>query len=281
MRRGLAPLLIAGHASRMPLPTPQKREGAAIVEWVLGMDAMEAPEGPHDYELRRGGEVAGAVCVATLRPASPPASYPMACAAPNLRRSWVLDVEAGVQLLGHHAEVRRLLAALEDFGIWRFGPGAATPPAAFARLGVVAGTGLETSSYPPVVRLAAPPGDKSAPQMLNGQVERHAWLEQTRAALRQAAGAHHLFLWIAEGDLAARAVMEAGDPPPPPVVPSEVTTVWLARRGPATGPLLADRLWQTDERGEWDALGAVRRRTSLRRPPVATAAAGVRRVVHH
>ena len=266
--------------------TPDKRDGAAVVEWVLGLTATPSRGSFHDLDLRdRGGTIVGALEVAPLRPVR---AYPHTCAAPTLRRSWVLGVVPGGHLLQRHGEARRLLARLESADVWSFGPDGLTEDEAgsgqpsllsegFAELGVVSGTSVESVAYPPVVHVVSAAGAATSGSALNELVERAVW-DRERAP---ATGVdRHLLLWVGDRDLEARAAMERDVPPTPPLLPERAGSVWLARRGGLDGLFLADRLWQTNDLGEWETLGPVPRvaprpgpvtagRTPAAAPPVA------------
>ena len=269
--------------------TADKRDGASVLEWVLGLTATPSRGSFHDFDLRdRGGTVAGTLDVAPLRP---PPAYPHTCTAPNLRRSWVLGVVPGGHLLGRHGEARRLLAGLERADVWQFGPDGLTEDEAggdqpsglsdgFAELGIVSGTSLESAAYPPIVQVVSASGPATCASGLNELVERAVWDRERRP---DPGVAHHLLLWVGGTDLEARAAMERDGPPEPPLLPEQVGSVWLARCGRPEGLFLADRVWQTNDLGEWEALGPVprvaphagrsdpggRRRSEAPPPPVA------------
>ena len=245
-----------------------KHEAAALVEWVLGVTVVPAGDADsYDFDIIESGEAGGALQIADAAPAGPP-SYPVVCAAPNLQRSWVLTVVSERALLGEHWKVRRLLAVLERSSAWEFGrtsgagsasedlPGTLAVDALNA-LGVLAGVGVPTAEYPAVIRLTGPRVGGSA-HTVNDLVEDRAWLGDGRERMDRVAGCRHLFVWIDESDLAAWWAMESDIPPEAPVRPAELTSLWVARRAaPATG-LLADRVWQTNDAGDWEALNPVR-----------------------
>ena len=245
----------------------RKHDAAAIVEWVLGVAVVPANRSAsYDFDILGSETVGGALHVADAAP-SEPSSYPLFCAAPTLQRSWVLTVVSDASVLGEHWKIRRLLAVLERAEAWEFGhaPGGASFAGDLAgglavdalnAVGVMAGLGVPTGEYPAVIRLTGPRVGGAA-HVVNDVVEDRVWLDDGRKRMDRVAGCRHLFVWIDETDLAACWAIESDIPPEAPVRPPELTSLWVARRAaPGTG-LLADRLWQTNDVGEWEALGPV------------------------
>jgi len=110
----------------------------------------------------------------------------------------------------------------------------------------------------PTVVAKFPESSAISAEAVNEAVENEAWRAGTRARLaRSDAEDRHLFVWLASPDVGARAAMDPDVVPAAPLLVPETTTLWVARRAAADGEVLADRVWQTNALGEWEALGPV------------------------
>jgi hypothetical protein len=129
-----------------------------------------------------------------------------------------------------------------------------------AALGVVQGAGAVMARGPSVVALAPAGIGASSAHVVNEVVEDEAWRPETRGWAGEVdAGNRHLFVWVDDADIDARVAMEPDVPPEPPLLPLGLTHAWVARRPAQPGPVVADRVWQTNEQGMWEGLGPVRR----------------------
>jgi len=265
-------------------------DARTIVEWVLGI-SLE-PAGPrnletgHDFHLSEDGRRIGAMVVArSIRPSpGPQACGPVRRLSWNAggRRSWVVRLEA----LGRSGPDERmivgLLAELERAGGTGFqradqvrvaslrAAGVRLSPAErvledLAAFGVVeAEPHLGDDDLPTVMTRASEPA-RTTVEAVNEAVEDEAWRPANRARFAGCgAGDRHLFVWLDPANLGAYAAMDGDDMPSSPLQAPETTSLWVARRPPGDDhDLLADRVWQTNAVGEWEALGSVVRRRVL------------------
>ncbi|MGH9281258.1 MAG: hypothetical protein ACRD12_24650 [Acidimicrobiales bacterium] len=105
-----------------------------------------------------------------------------------------------------------------------------------------------------------------AATLVNDLVESEAWRTQVRTRLGVSPPlAGNLFVWVDDRDRRTRAAMERDEPPGPPKLPPEVAVAWVARRAVDDDRLIADRVWQTGESREWEALGPIARPLSSAR----------------
>lgn len=247
-----------------------RNDAAAIVEWVLGVRATPVGRPEDGFRLTEGTEAVGALHVACA-PVDRRGIGRIACAAPELERSWLLDLAAGIEPGDGQTELRARLLRLERAGVSHFGPladGALDREAANAilglvSLGVVSGVGVHAGEHPRVIRTVTNPDGTDALRRVNDVVEDEAWRHEVRQRLERAAGTAHLFVWVSDTDIDARSAMQADEPLRHPVLPPEVGSAWIARRSDTADDLLADRVWQTDEDGKWQALGSIRATVSL------------------
>lgn len=259
-------------------PSPaEQAEAAAIVEWVLGIEARPpALDHGYDFDLIDGATPVGVLQVVHAGPSADPLGFRVICGAAELERSWLLGVSPGTDVRSRQPELRTLLRRMEWCGAVWFGPLAGDPPDgedarpivdALGALGVVAGVGVDVGEDPPGVRVTSSIGGIGWSSHVNEVVETEAWRLDARRRLQGALGDRHLFVWIDGSDLHARSAMEADSPPARPALPVEATCAWACRRAAGDSPLLADRVWQTDEAGEWQVLGPIRKAVASRRHP--------------
>jgi len=133
--------------------------------------------------------------------------------------------------------------------------------AAFGVDGAAADT--DRSGPPTVVAKASEPAVTSV-EVVNQAVEDAVWRVPNRVRLGcTEVGDNHLFVWLNRADPVATAAMDPDEVPRPPLLAPETTTLWVARRPATEDGGLADRVWQTNGAGEWEALGPVLRRHLL------------------
>ena len=99
-----------------------------------------------------------------------------------------------------------------------------------------------------------------SPAVVNEVIEDEAWRAENLARFGGVErGERHLFVWLGEDHGEAFRAMGPDETPEAPLPPRGITTLWVARRPAARAGWLADRVWQTNPRGEWEALEAVPR----------------------
>lgn len=117
------------------------------------------------------------------------------------------------------------------------------------------------SLCPPVVVSATSGAERAgSAAAVNEVIEDEAWRKENLDRLGGVGGGQrHLFVWLGEEHGDAFSAMDRDVPPEPPLQPLGITTLWSARRPAARAGWLADRVWQSNPRGEWEALEAVPR----------------------
>ncbi len=256
------------------LPTESDLHDArVIVERVLGASVEAAePRSPmegHDFDLSEGGRPTGAMVVA--RSVCPPqpqfrgAKRRLVWVAVG-QRCWVIRLEAvsragldGHMIVGLLAELEAAggtafqradqvrVAALRAAGV-RLSPAERVLEDMVA-FGVVGAESRLGPPDPPTVVATEPSPAIALAEAINEAAEDEVWAPATRARFPCAdAGDHHLFVWLDSAGIAADATMGPDVVPPPPLLAPETTTLWVA---------VADRVWQTNGVGEWEALGPI------------------------
>lgn len=281
------------------------QDARTIVEWVLGTraepSASAGTPGGYDFDLVDNGRRAGILAVTrSARPAHPRpwgSVRRLQWDAAGLEWSWVVRFGPGHGPAVDRRMITGLLQELEQAGGEGFQRADRVRVAALRAAGVrlspaerviedLAAFGASAAERSPcvpprpVVTAKLPQAGSTSAEAVNEAVEDEAWRGGNRARLAPVdAGDRHLFVWLDEADVAAWAAMGPDVVPAPPLLTPEATTLWVARRpvAAAAGDLLADRLWQTDDDGRWDALGPVRRTAS--RP--GDAGPGPRQAHHH
>ncbi len=258
------------------------------MEWVLGVYAEPAVQRSgrqvHDFDLFEGGRRTGALVVArsTRRSSSSPwGSMRRQRWDAGGRRSWVVRLGSVSRSGPDERMIVGLLTELEDSGGTGFRRAdqvrVAALRAAGVRLspaervledlevfGVVAADSQGGEGMPTVVAKAPEPTFTS-PEAINEAVEDEAWRPGNRDRLAGSgtgAADCHLFIWLDPADIVAHAAMDPDAVAAPPLLAPETTVLWVARR-PRTTVALADRVWQTNAFGEWEALGSIVNRRVL------------------
>jgi len=267
----------------MSLTETDRHDAKLIVEWVLGV-ALEprvaVPVGGADFDLLEDGRRTGAVVVArshrsphlrawgSVRRLSWEASGlrswlvrlgPVSRSGPDERM--IVGLLAELELAGgagfERADQVRV-AALRAAGV-RLSP-AERVLEDLAVFGVVGAEPDQGTGCRMTVVAKVPESTDTSVDAVNEAVETEAWRADNRGRLaRTDAEDRHLFVWLSPTDVAARAAMDADEVPAPPLLVPETTALWVARRPAADSDLVADRVWQTNPLGQWEALGSVAR----------------------
>lgn len=278
----------------MPPTGIDLHDAKAIVQWVLGVHLERAvpsgsggatgSAGGQDFDLSEGGRRTGAMVVARSVATSHPQTWGSVTRlrwGAGGRRSWAIRLEAVTRSGPDERMIVGLLAELEGAGGAGFqradqvrvaalrAAGVRLSPAErviedLAAFGVVGAESRFDPEEPPTVAAKASEAACTYSEAINEVVEDEAWRPTNRARLTGSdVDERHLFVWLDPANTVANDAMDPDEVPAPPLLAPETTTLWVARRPPTDGGFLADRVWQTNATGEWEALAAVRGRRVL------------------
>lgn len=120
------------------------------------------------------------------------------------------------------------------------------------RLGVRRASGFPET--PPSITIGSTSTGTTSSDLVNRAVEAEAQKEDNRRKLREAdADEAHLFVWIDSTKEQASVAMSDDAPPAAPVLPTEITTAWVAL--PSGRPERPARsLWRVTPPGDWEVL---------------------------